>query len=402
MSGTQRLYYDDAWRTRFQARVVAHAELHGRHSVVLDRTAFYPESGGQMADHGTLGEARVEEVVVDEADVVHHLVAGPLPEIGSEVEGVIDWQRRRLHMALHTGQHILSRALDDEAGAQTVSSRLGETNCTIDVNRPSVAETELDRVEALTNAVIDDALAIRAFFPSDAELAELPLRRAPKVAGAVRVVRIGEFDVTPCGGTHCSSSAEVGLLRITGVERYKGGTRISFAAGSRARRGLWGESEVLRGLGQGFTCAPTDVPAAVDKLRRQLTETRELLGQVRAELAERVATELGAERERTGQPLSVAQLPAAPAEMLRAVAARLVARPDAVALLAGTGPEGTAVVVQRGADSDFQCGAFLKRAAALAGGRGGGRPERAEGRMPADVDWTGLVARLLAEGAHDK
>lgn len=395
MSVTERLYYDDSLLFEFDARVTAHTELLGHRSVVLDRTAFYPESGGQMADHGRLGPARVVDVQVDNAGVVHHLVEGELPAEGESVRGNIDRARRRVHMALHTGQHMLSRALVDVARAETVSARLGETSCTIDVDAPGVEERTLSRIEDLVNSIIEDDVVVRAWFPQPDELSSLELRRAPKVNDHIRLVRIGDFDITPCGGTHCTGSAQVGLLRITGVERHKGGTRLSFAAGRRAREQLGGESEVLRALGRTFSCGPTDVPAAVDKLRRQLGEARESLGLVRARLAEQAAAELLSRAEQSGERRLVAQLEGAPTELLRAVAARLTVLPDAVALLAGGTSEGTAVVAVRGGDSDFDCGGFIKRAATACGGRGGGRPERAEGRLPPGVDWAALVASLL-------
>lgn len=392
---TERLYYDDSLLMEFDARVVAHGELSGRPSVVLDQSAFYPESGGQMADRGRLGDARVVDVQVDSSGVVHHLLEGEFPEPGQSVHGSIDRARRRVHMALHTGQHMLSRALVDVAKAETVSSRLGETSCTIDVDAREIDEPTLARIENLVNSIVDDDVPVRAWFPEAAELSSLELRRTPKVEDHIRVVRIGDFDITPCGGTHCTGSAQVGLLRITGVERYKGGTRLTFAAGRRAREQLGGESDVLRELGRAFTCAPGDVPAAVDKLRRQLGEVRESLGLVRARLAEQTAGELLARAESTGERRLVAQLTGAPAELLRAVGARLTALPDAVALLAGGTSEGTAVLAVRGSDSDFDCGGFIKRAATASGGRGGGRPERAEGRLPPGVDWPALVESLL-------
>lgn len=390
---TERLYHHDSLLLGFEARVLAHAVWNGAPSVVLDHTAFYPESGGQMADRGLLAGHAVVDVQVDDEGVVHHLLQGAdLPTVGGAVTGTIDRARRRVHMALHTGQHMLSRALADVASADTVSSRLGESTCTIDVDREAVDERRLAQAEDLVNSVIDDDVPVRAFFPDAAELASLPLRRAPKVRDHVRVVIVGDFDVTPCGGTHCTRSAQVGLVRITGVERYKGKARVTFSAGPRARGELRREIAVLRDLGRGFTCGPLDVPGGVDKLRRELTEAREALGQVRGRLADAIGLELCAQATASGR--AVAVLDDAGAELLRALATRITAVPGAVAFLAGRGPEGMAVLVARSTTATVDCGAFLKKAAAQAGGRGGGRPERAEGRLPADADWPSLVAAL--------
>lgn len=375
--------------------MTGHAELGGKVSVLLDRTAFYPESGGQMADRGKLNGIEVVDVQVSPDGAVHHVLAGDPPAIGAEVMGEIDAKRRRVHMALHTGQHILSRALLDIAEAETVSARLGESACTIDVDVANVHERDVARAEDLANAVIDDDVVIRSFFPDAAELARLPLRREPKVSDNVRVIQIGDFDYTPCGGTHCLRSAQVGLIHIVGVERYKGGTRVTFGAGRRAREQLVGESVMLRALAHELSSGPRDVPAAVEKLRRELHSAREALGHVRARLAQQAAEEIVASAVGEGSERVIAQLDDAPADLLRAVAKRIVEQPRAVAFLAGRDDEGAPVVVVRGAASDFDCGGFLKRAAQAAGGRGGGRPDRAEGRIPPNVDWPELVRALL-------
>ncbi|MCI0572046.1 MAG: alanine--tRNA ligase-related protein [Myxococcaceae bacterium] len=398
MIPTERLYFADPFLHRFSGRVVAHGTWAGAPSVVLDRTAFYAEAGGQMADRGVLGGRTVRDVQVDDAGVVHHVLEVPageaLPEVGAELTGEVDRARRRVHMALHTGQHMLSRALVDVAQAATVSSRLGEAVCTIDVDLETLDERRVAEAEALVNSVIDDDVAIRAFFPTPDELASLSLRRAPKVTENIRVVQIGDFDVSPCGGTHCTRSAQVGLVRVIGVERNKGRGRILFSAGPRARGELWSEAGTLRTLGREFSCGPTDVKVAVDKLRRDLTEAREALGATRSRLADVVVAELAASLEQAPDRPVVAVLDGG-AELLRSVAARLTSRPESVVLLAGRTSEGLAVLVTRGSGSTFACGAFLKRAAEATGGRGGGRPEHAEGRLPPGTDWPALVASLL-------
>jgi alanyl-tRNA synthetase len=399
MTPTERLYYSDPFLFRFTGRVLAHGTWNGAPSVVLDRSAFYPEAGGQMADRGVLGGRAIRDVQVDDAGLVHHLLELPegagLPEVGAELSGEIDRVRRRTHMALHTGQHMLSRALVDVANAHTVSSRLGETLCTIDVDLDVLDERRVAEAEDLVNSIIDDDIVIRAFFPTPEELAALPLRRAPKVTDNIRVIQLGDFDVSPCGGTHCTRSGQVGMVRVLGVERYKGKGRVLFSAGRRARSELWAEAGTLRSLGKSFSCGPLDVPASVDKLRRDLTEVREALGAARAKLAESTAAELAAQLEQSpGKPV-VAVLDGATPEDLRSVAVRLTRRPEAVVLLAGRTPEGLSVLISRGSGSDFGCGAFLKRAAEAAGGRGGGRPEHAEGRLPPTTDWPTIVASLL-------
>jgi alanyl-tRNA synthetase len=380
---TTLLYHHDPLLWAFRGTVVAHGRLGEADSVILDRTAFYPESGGQMADRGVLGGRPVRDVQIDDDSVVHHVLDGELPAIGADLEGVIDRERRRVHMALHTGQHMLSRALVDVARGETVSSRLGETACTIDLDLGAVPEAELARAEDLVNAVVDDDAPIRAFFPAPQELAALPLRRRPKVSENIRVVAIGDFDVSPCGGTHCLRTAQVGLLKITGVERKKGKIRVTFVAGGRARAELGAHADTLLGLGRELTCGPEGVPAALARLRRDLQDAREALGQARARLLGQAIDALLSEARAEGRSRVVAFFEDIDVEGLRFAAKRITAEAGWVALLGGNAGEGGVhLLCARAPGADFDCGAFVRGVATSAGGRGGGTPDRAEGRVP--------------------
>ncbi len=393
---TTLLYHDDPWLLSFDAPVAAHGTLTdaagaARPSVVLARTAFYPEAGGQMADRGVLGGLPIVDVQVDADDVVHHIVAGPLPPIGSTVAGIVDRPRRRLFMALHTAQHMLSKALVDVAKADTVSARLGETACTIDVDVPALSDASLGRACDLVNAVVDDDVRIRAWFPDEAELRALPLRRQPKVAEHVRVVAVEGFDVSPCGGTHCTQSAQVGVVRITGVEKYKGKTRVTFEAGPRARSALMDEARALRAMAAQLSCGPLDVAAALDRVRRDLASSRDTTKKLSERVAAALADELAA-RAQDGRIVAVLD----DKELVRQVAARLCTVPGTVALLAANDAEGTHFLCARGPGAVFDCGAFVKTVAAAHGGKGGGKPERAEGRAPMALDWAALCAAVGA------
>lgn len=399
---TTLLHHRDPLLLQFQARVLAHARFADKPSVVLDETAFYPEAGGQMADRGVLAGCAVTDVQIDEAGVVHHMLEGVLPEVGSRVEGSVDRARRRQFMALHTAQHMLSRALLDEADAETVSSRLGESVCTIDVDVPALVEAKLARAEALVNAVVDDDVIVRAFFPAADALRALPLRRQPKVAENIRVVEVEGFDVSPCGGTHVTRTSQVGLVRVTGVERYKGMTRVSFQAGPRARVEIFERARVLEDMARELSAQPADVPGALAKLREQVKAARD----ERLALVDKLATLLAASlassnasshasSHEAGGGRVVAELTDGGVELLRALAPLLVAR-GMDALLASPGPEGVHVLLARAPSSSLDCGALLKALAAATGGRGGGKPERAEGRLAAGVRFVDAVTAQLA------
>jgi len=384
---TRRLYHDDAYLRRFDAEVVALTTYKTAPAVVLDQTAFYPEAGGQLGDRGQLGAATVLDTQEADDGTILHLISGDPPAVGARVTGELDWLRRRQHMAQHTAQHLLSGALLDRAQAPTVSARLGESTLTIDVSRDRVPDGEIAAAEDLANDIIDDDVAIRAWFPTPGELAELKLRRDPKVAADIRVVAIGEFDLSPCGGTHCARSSQLGAVRVTGAERYKGMTRVTFTAARRGRAELFARDHVLRGLASQFSCGPAEVPAAIDKLRREVDASGSELTQLRSRLANAIIAQL------PGTGAVVAAVPG-DAELLRSVAAKLVAA-GRDAILCAPDDAGATVVMMRASGSSLDCGALWKQLAARLGGRGGGRADRADGRLSSPVaDWPATIAEL--------
>jgi alanyl-tRNA synthetase len=404
---TDKLYWQDSLLLRFEASLVGTATWKGRPSVVLDRTAFYPEGGGQLPDEGRLrlagAEVGVADVQIDDEGVIHHVLdgdasrllaesgvdpAGPDPS-GRPVEGDVDGARRRDHMSQHTGQHMLSRALLDVVQGATVSSRLGSSASTVDLSLAAAPEGLLAQAEDLANAVVLDDREIRQIFPTAEELARLPLRREPKVEREVRVIEIEGFDLSPCGGTHCRRTGEVGPIRIVGIERYKGLLRVTFLAGLRAMRDYRAKDEALGKLARSFTCGPLEVEAAVASLRSDLKERGDQLSFARGELVRRLGAEVLAAHppDPGGTTLVILERPGDDLGTARALASAIARRPDAVALVATRDRESGdwLVVAERGEAAGFDAGKWLKDLAARHGGRGGGRPERAEGRLPGGV-----------------
>jgi alanyl-tRNA synthetase len=393
---TEKLYWRDPFLATFHARGARAAELEGKASVVLAETAFYPEGGGQLADIGALDvggtSLRVTDVQIDEAGEIHHLVDGTIPFDVTEdtLRGSVDLTRRRDHMAQHTAQHMLSRALVDVAKADTVSARLGVTDCTIDIDLGSITESALVKAEELVNAVVRDDVPVRSLFPTPEELAKMTLRRTPKVTTGVRIIDIEGFDLTPCGGTHCTRTGQIGVVTVTGTENTKGKVRISFHAAGRAVADARAKTEVLRTLAGDFTCGLMDVPAAVHKLREDLKAKLDALSSMRGELVELIAERaLAAHPPDPSGTTPIALIRSRDdLPMLRTLAGRLAARADVVALCAAPDPAtgDLLVVVQRGASAHFDASKWLRETAQKHGGRGGGRAERAEGRLPRTVD----------------
>ena len=383
---TKRLYHEDAYLQRFDAQVVAVTTFKDKPAVVLDRTAFYPEAGGQLGDRGKLGAATVLDTQ-ELDDGILHVIAGEAPAIGSTVTGELDWARRRQHMAQHTAQHLLSGTLLDRAQAPTASARLGESALTIDVARDRIPDAELAAAEDLANDLIDDDLAIRAWFPTPDELAAIKLRRDPKVTADIRIVAIGDFDFSPCGGTHCARTSQLGTIRVTSTERYKGMTRVTFTAGRRGRAELFSRDQVLRGIATQFSCGPAEVPAAIDKLKRSADAADAELTKLRSRIADLTIAQFG------DAPRVIATIPG-DAELVRSIAAKLSAA-GRDALLAAPDGDGLHVVLFRAPGSTIDCGALFKQLSARAGGRGGGKAERAEGRLATAIDWASTVEAML-------
>jgi len=417
MNSTEKLYWKDAHATAFETRGASLGTHGGRPTILLAQTMFYPEGGGQLGDLGTLTVGthlvRIADTQVEDGGI-HHVIDGDLPADIVErlrsaeaaelaVRGSVDEARRRDHMVQHTAQHALSRALANAAKADTVSARLGSSSCTIDVSRPGLADADLHRAEDLVNAVVMSDVPVTTSFPSPEELAELDLRKQPnaeKSAAGVRIVSIEGFDLTPCGGTHCSRTGQIGQIRIVATEKYKGMLRITFHAGRRALADTRTRHDVLAKLAADLTCGPNDVPLAVTKLRTEMKALREKLEASRTELADFVAQGLRANvPDGPGPQIVAVARPLDDLAGLRALAIKLTEDPRIVALVAGRDESGgeTVLVVQRGAAGKLDCGAFVMAQAKACGGRGGGRPERAEGRFPQATSLESLAAAARAE-----
>ena len=401
---TEKLYWDDPFALTFKTEGAVLSAWEGHASVILPATRFYPEAGGQLGDTGTLyfggAPLAVLDTQITEDGVIHHLVADVPAEalLGATVRGEVLRERRVDHMAQHTAQHMLSAALAEVAHADTVSARLGRATCTIDLDVPGLGDRALAEAEDLVNAVIRDDVPVRAYFPTSAELAGLRLRRTPKVTEGIRVVDIHDFDQSPCGGTHCTATGQLGLVRAVGVEKYKGRVRVSFHAGARALADMRAKDLVLSSLTSDLTCGAEGIPTAVAKLRAELRASREALGHARVEVARRVADETlvgNPPRDDGGDVHVVVLREGDDVATLRTLAGRLTTRDDVVAVcLAADGAGDLAVVVQRGKRSTFDCAGWLSRLAKEKGGRGGGRPERAEGRLPRAVAEALLAAHI--------
>ncbi len=377
MAITERLYYSDSHLIEFEARVVDVTDrVSGWTAVVLDRTAFYPTGGGQPSDTGTLNGSRVVECIDDGSNGVLHVVQGATPVRDSVVRGRVDWARRLDHIQQHTGQHILSQALITLFKAPTRSFRVMEASCEIDVELNNPTSEIIERAVELANNVIWEDRSITILNVTPEQAAELPLRKESAREGELRLIEIEGFDLTPCGGTHAVRTGEVGMIAVRSWERAKGLTRIEFVAGTRALADYRKANKIARDIAAMFSSGRDDAPQLAAQM---VEENKELHRRVRV-LEEDAA---GVEAERllaTASNGVVSQVfKDRDVESLKKLAHALMANPGTIALLGSRDKDTARLVFARSADASADMSALMREACAMLDGRGGGRPEMAQG-----------------------
>ena len=373
---TDRLYYTDPYLREFDATLLETVSHEGRTALVLDRTAFYPTSGGQPYDVGFFHDVRVVDVVdEDDGRVLHIVDRAPST---TTLHGVIDWTRRFDHMQQHTGQHILSAAFDRALGARTESFHLGVESSTIDLNR-ELTEAEIARAEDEANRIVWEDREVRIRFVDSAEAASLGLRKESKREGALRLIDVDGFDLSACGGTHVARTGAIGIIAVAGAERFRGGSRVTFLCGGRALAGYRALRGVVDQSGRTLSVGATELAPAIERLQAEGKDLRKQIKDFQARLASQEADALAdAAATVDSVRLVVAALPGWDANGLKTIAARIVERPGYAAVLVG-GPSPAPIVVARAQDVALDSGALLRTLVERHGGKGGGRPEFAQG-----------------------
>jgi alanyl-tRNA synthetase len=399
---TDRLYYNDAFVRTFTAlvadiREASRADGVSVWQIALDRSAFYPTSGGQPYDTGILTatsrngailEAPIDDVEEDEQGTVWHFTRKPLLA-GTAVEGAIDWARRLDHMQQHSGQHLLSAVFARELEAQTVSFHLGESISTIDLATGQLAHHSLERIERIANELIaeDRPVTLRTVDREQAEalLAAGQLRKLPERAGTIRLVDIADYDLNACGGTHVRATGQIGSLLLRSVEKVSRGLRVEFLCGLRAVAAARHDFELIARVGASLSIAGSDLPAAIERFQTEAKAATKERQKLREELASYHATRLAVE-EMIEDNLRLVRrtFTDRDPDYIRILASSLTASvPRTVALLVSDQKTGPArVVLARSHDIDLHCGNFLREALAAHGVRGGGSPDLAQSDLP--------------------
>lgn len=374
---TERIYYTDSYVTAFEGTVKEINTNGDTCHVVLDRTAFYPTSGGQLYDSGTLNDIRVTDVL-DDNGIIRHVLAGkPSFAVGDTVVGKIDWERRRDNMQKHTGQHILSQAFVRACGAETVSARLGDADSTVDLNVAGLSANQIQAAEQLANEIIFENRPVRVEFVSPETLKELPLRKIPdKEKESYRIVSIEDFDWSTCGGTHCRRTGSVGLIKITAQESIRGNLRLHFLTGFGALDDYRNRFEQIERISNTFSRHSNEAADAVaahieqyGQLKKDFTAYRK---QMMPQLIERwmeeaveVSGHMVVARDFTGRDFNEA----------KEAAVSIINSHEAIVLL--TVADKLMVAVSQA--EDISAADIIKKASTLFGGKGGGSPQIAQG-----------------------
>jgi len=399
---THRLYYHDSFLFDFDARVVESLEREGRHAVVLDRTAFYPTSGGQVHDTGKLvfdgREVQVPEVADEEDGRIVHFAAEPI-SAGTSVHGTVDAARRRDHVQQHTGQHVLSAAFVRLFDIPTVSFHMGAESCTIDLATASLSVEQVRQAERLANEVVleDRPVAIK-FVPLE-EARQLGLRKLPpKQTGDLRLIDIQDFDLCACGGTHVRATGQIGSILLRKVEKVKQGMRVEFVCGLRA---VETSARDYATLTEAAGLLSTHIHELPQQVRKSLEESR-AAGKAQQKLLEELA-EFQAERmlaRASGSPRVIfSVLAERDAAFVKLLAQKLTAaQSDVVALLASGAGQPTLVFAQSPGQKSHM-GQVMKETMAQLGGRGGGTTDMAQGGVPVGLTDAQKLEEVLQQAA---
>ncbi len=421
---TQRLYYTDSFFSEFDASVTEVRQQDGRMALVLDRSAFYPTSGGQVFDTGVLRleqgqELRVCEVVEDEGGEVLHFIEEEMQiprfarddnEQGSgvRVHGIIDLARRRDHMQQHSGQHVLSAAFVRLFKMQTVSFHMGDESCTIDLGATSVTDAQAREAEREANRIVLEDLPVEIRFAAVDAARAMGVRKIPDhVEGELRLIDMGGYDLNACGGTHVARTGQIGAILLRKTEKVKQGVRVEFVCGERAVRFARRDYDTLVETAAVYSAhiweVPTQVRKALEEVKAAQKERKKLL----KEISELQAREMLAETAASSAaPVVISRVfPDRELNYVKLLAQKLTSSGGVVALL-GAGGVQPGIVFAQSAGGQFDMGALMKEAMAALGGRGGGNRELAQGGAANAAEAVRVIedfaARLRSHASHNR
>lgn len=373
---TERLYNENPYLKEFEAEVIDVLPIDDKYGLVLDRTAFYPEGGGQPHDTGSLDEVSVLQVIEKGGELLHIVDRQPQSKT---VKGLVDWSRRFDHMQQHTGQHILSACFEKLLNGSTDSFHLGKDIVSIEINIESFSEKDAENIESMANHIVFSNLPVTASIVTDEELQSIPLRKKPKVTENIRIVEVKGIDYSPCGGTHVGATGEVGLIKIKSWEKCKGGIRFTFVCGYRALRDYSLQNLITSAIGEKLSVRDIDIVEAVGKLQTDYKNTQKQLSNATQELLQHEARAILEETNpRDGIRIVSKVLEGRNLNDVKLLAQHLTQAPGTVALLACRN-ESAQVLFTRSDDVNIDMNNLFKAVSPIIEGKGGGNARTAQG-----------------------
>jgi alanyl-tRNA synthetase len=380
---TEKLYFDDQYLQEFSSTVAQNIDAGERPGVILAQTLFYPASGGQPHDTGTLNGIPVIDVIEDSKQGIIHFLTQPL-KVG-EVIGRINWDRRFDHMQQHTGQHLLSQAFMKLCDAATISFHMGDESATLDLNLSGVSVETLTAVEDLANRIVYENRTVTSRVIDKQDLPRYPMRKPPAVDKNIRIIEIEDFDYSPCGGTHCSKTGEIGIIKIRRFENYKGGGRIHFLCGGRALKDYREKSIILKQIGESLSAGESDLYKNIIKNQDELKALRRESNNLKKQYLDVEAQALFSDRKKIENINIIVKLfeDRDPADLKILARKVLKNSPGTVILFGANSAAKASLLFLRSEEIDCDMGKLMQNACSIIDGRGGGRPQQAQGGGPA-------------------
>ncbi len=382
---TDKLFYKSVTDSEFEAEVKSCLKTEKGYQIILDRTLFYPEGGGQPADNGIIGNAEIYDVQDSNGEVVHYSDK-PL-EVGAKVKGLVDMDRRHRLMQQHSGEHIVSGLIHNKFGYDNVGFHMGSDCITIDFNG-TLTEQDLDGIEKEANEIIYRDFEPHIFYPSSEELARLAYRSKKELVGDVRIVSFAECDTCACCGLHVVRTGEIGIIKIIGFQKYKGGTRVSMLAGRQAYEDYAKKDIAVHGISTLLSSKPYEIKAAVEKLMNERNEIKEQLVSAKRKIFE---MKMASVKDDEKCPVFFED-GLEPFE-LRLFADMLMEKFPSAAVFCGNDEEGYKYAI---GSNKGDVVLFIKEANNALNGKGGGKGNMVQGSFAAKADeieryvWNGL------------
>lgn len=378
---TEKLYYKNAYQQEFTSKVLEVLELKGKYGIILEKTCFYPEGGGQLGDKGILDKITVHDTQFKDGEIIH-ITEKPM-EIGKKVKGKIDWARRYKFMQNHTAQHILSESFLKELGGETFSVHLGENSLTLDVGLSKLIWEDVYKVENLANKIISENRQINIHWVGKDDLDKFPLRKKPKVNEDIRIVEVGKFDYSPCGGTHIKSSNELGIIKVLKWITVKNGFRVEFICGERALSDYQCKNKMILEIAEYLAVKKLDLKDSIEKLFEENKNQRKQIEELQYKLLkDKFIRELSQTQRIEGIPVVKLLFNDDNFKIIRKIITDLIDVEKCIILTANITNINANLIFARssnGNENQVEMNTLLKLLTSKIGGKSGGKPNFAQG-----------------------